>query len=56
MDLERKQKVVDLEVELKRDSTVIYNNARFWMKTFISGVKWSSKNKGDRCWYGGKLH
>lgn len=56
MGLGRKQKVVDLEVELKRDSTVIYNNARLWKRTFISGVKWSSKNEDDRCWYRGKLH
>lgn len=30
MGLGGKQKVVDLEVELKRDSIVIYNNARLW--------------------------
>lgn len=56
MGLGGKQKVVDLEVELKRDSTVMYNNARLWKRTFISGVKWSSKNEDDRCWYRGKLH
>lgn len=49
MGLGRKQKDVDLEVALKRDGTVIYNNARLWKRTFISGVKWSSKNEDDRC-------
>lgn len=31
-------------------------NARLWKRTFIFGVKWSSKNEDDRWWYRGKLH